>query len=505
MSTDLNMNTFDSEERLIQSALSRIKVDTSKLSSSVMEGISEQRVRSTRRVRRGITLVAAIVAVLAITTTALAATGGFDWIMQRINPTFAEIIEPVMVYAEDQGIRMTVIGAQNFENMAVVYISLQDVSGENRLTERASIGWNLSLRAVYEIPDSVIDTREITIVESAEPTMFSGGSTLRQIYFDEATGTLYYELTKTSNRPIANSIEVVSWHVLLDSQFIDAKPVGISLLNLDIPETVTAELGDGVFSSMGFSEKVGDEQVKLLQPGRFATLPDYPDNHWVSNIGIIDGQLRVQGMTAWDGTSFDASRVSFALLRSDGEIIHSTESLFARVDESYNLTTLGHTTVFQVEPRDVMEFIFDVDVYDLANYTLVFYGNISTGIEGEWLVQVDLAGKSNQILTITEEHLISGHTIEFITLNPLGLQARGRFPAYWTMGSQGDELEAYIETPGGTFRLRQAGGFYAPVFETWECSVPICGNFTLTWEAESLIDIEFVTAIIIGGQRIAVS
>jgi hypothetical protein len=90
-----------------------------------------------RRVRWSMSAVAAIaLSVMLVVTAAAATLGGFDWFIKKFNPSFGEIVEPVEAYCEDQGIRMEVIGAQKYDNMAVVYLSLQDVSGQNRLTEQ---------------------------------------------------------------------------------------------------------------------------------------------------------------------------------------------------------------------------------------------------------------------------------------------------------------------------------------------------------------------------------
>ena len=84
--------------------------------------------------------------VMLVVTAAAATLGGFDWFIEKFNPSFGEIVEPVEAYCEDQGIRMEVIGAQKYDNMAVVYLSLQDVSGQNRLTEQTDFQDRLTVK-----------------------------------------------------------------------------------------------------------------------------------------------------------------------------------------------------------------------------------------------------------------------------------------------------------------------------------------------------------------------
>jgi hypothetical protein len=491
--------------------------------------------------KRGLTLIAAVMAVMAITTTALAATGGFDWIMQRINPNFAEVIEPVMLYTEDEGIRMTVIGAQTFDNMAVIYVSLQDVSGENRLTELGSLGLGLFLNKVIE-ESTAADAdnnqdADYGYSEVIPPPMFSAGTSVRRIYFDEATATAYFELTMTvTDAPMPNSLIINNTCVELDRIFINDEPVGISLTNLEAPNILEVTLGHDIHTSRGWNDdSLLNSTISMLEPGRFAPLPNYTDNHWVSNIGVIDGNLHVQTMGYFDGR-FGGSGVSFGLLRSDGEVIYAEDMIFATADENYNLASGLAMFTESRALLNVNEFIFEVDVENLSDYTLVFFGSISYGVEGDWTIQVDTSDTSTQIITISESHYVSGHTVEFVTINPIGMQVRGSFPADWTMGSN-ETLTAYIETTEGLVELRQSGGFYAMTFgdvtedgytrssgqvsvseseestggthsfrvEAREAPEATGGVFTLNFDAESLIDIESVTAIIINGYRIAVS
>ncbi|MCL2437240.1 MAG: hypothetical protein FWD00_04290, partial [Clostridiales bacterium] len=142
---NINLDKFDHEEREIYNGFSNIKVDTERLMMRIKEQMptedqsSKRRLEKKMHIKKMIPLVAAMVTILTLSTTAFAALVGFDWFVERIDPPFAEVVEPVMMYSEDQGIRMTVLGAQTFDNMAIVYLSLQDVSGEDRLTESVNV------------------------------------------------------------------------------------------------------------------------------------------------------------------------------------------------------------------------------------------------------------------------------------------------------------------------------------------------------------------------------
>ena len=102
------------------------------------QGVGETPVRTLHIRRGGRLLIAALVLLVASTAALAVGLGGFDWFIERFNPPFAELIEPSGVYAEDQGIRMTVIGAQESSGMGIVYLTVQDVSGTGRLAQHMS-------------------------------------------------------------------------------------------------------------------------------------------------------------------------------------------------------------------------------------------------------------------------------------------------------------------------------------------------------------------------------
>ena len=143
----------------------------------------EQQARSTVRFKRLATVAAAVVLLVTISTTALATMGGFDWFIQRFNPDFASVVEPVMVYAEDEGIRITVIGAQNFDNMAIVYLSVQEMTDESRLTR--NMDWWPGL---------------IIFVDAG------GSGDQNLLYFDEVTRTAYLEVRINSDEILSDPL-----------------------------------------------------------------------------------------------------------------------------------------------------------------------------------------------------------------------------------------------------------------------------------------------------------
>ena len=492
---NLDMNKFDKDEQAIHDAFSRINVNPENVASQVKAHIREERPQNVYRVRRTASLAAAVLVVMVLSTTVFAlAFGGFDWFMERFDPPFAEVVEPVMIYSEDQGIRMTVIGAQTFDNMAVVYVSLQDVSGENRLTEDTTFWAGFSRAPVDE-------TEEFSV------GWMSSGSTL--LYFNEVTNSAYFELQLSSDSIIPDRLELsvdslTTWRV----SFVE-EPVGISLADLPLAEVITIP-GDYVTVS-AFEHNYTPytpETRTLLAPGHFATIPDYPDYHWISNMGIIDGQLRIQSLGTLRGEFFGATSVSLGLVCPQGEMVNPTEVLWGWADENYKPVHLDAIPIleigeeFTMPPYNLTEYIFDVDLNSLANYMLVFWGSLSEGIEGNWQITAYTEDTGSHLVTLTPDVLVDGLNIEFMTLSPLGLSARGSTD---NVNLERVVVEAYLETAYGLIPLGEARGGFTSIFDgDGDDAVLIGFTFGLDWSAESAIDVDAVTAVILEGYRIPI-
>ena len=148
--------------------------------------------RNTAEFKRFVPVAAALVMLFAISTTVFAAVWGFDWFVQRFNPRFADIVKPIMLHSEDEGIRITLLGAQTSGYMAVIYLSVSDVTGENRLTDSNLVLVDFCLEGID------LHIRELRF---------------NRLYFDESTNTFYQEIIITADRafidPLRFSIDTI--------------------------------------------------------------------------------------------------------------------------------------------------------------------------------------------------------------------------------------------------------------------------------------------------------
>jgi len=426
-------------------------------------------------------------------TTVAEETSEFDQFIQRFNPTFADVTEPIMAYTDEQGIRMTVLGAARYNTMSVIYMSLQDITGANRLTESTDFGIGLDIS--LDVPARSLDE---PVAKRLPEDIYGVNSSRNMLYFDESTNTVYFEIRIAADVAVSNPLRVSASMVVFETLEFESEPILISLSEVDTADSLSIVPEESIFSWSGFLELDSIELPdKILLPGRLAEFPTNTDTHWISNTGIIDGQLRVQEIRTAEGFGAGGSRLN--LIGADKEPILSTFSVDVRADESFTpvnfieyLETYGSTPPYVIE-----EFSFDIDNIDnLADCTLVFTGVVTQGIRDNWQVNANMANTTNQVITITNNVLTEGTLYEFLTLTPIGLQI---------LGNLADEIEVffddldeipeviYAETSDGLIQLIRYGG-------TFDRS----GSFRLDWRAESLIDVSAATAIVINDLRIPI-
>ncbi|HHT71530.1 MAG TPA: hypothetical protein GX016_08145 [Firmicutes bacterium] len=475
------MRTFDRDEQDIHDALSQITVDAGKLAGQVKRRLNEEIPRTAPcQVRWSMSAVAALaLSVMLVVTAAAATLGGFDWFIEKFNPSFGEIVEPVEAYCEDQGIRMEVIGAQKYDNMAVVYLSLQDVSGQNRLTEQTDFQDGLTVKMNTQKQEAKGQTDEIA-------TSFSCGQ--KMLYFDEETNTIYYEfnITADSDSPLSDPLELGSFLICFDKRSYE-EPISLSLSCIKEADT-TFISENQIWGDSDIPDDLSDLTV-VLTPGNYAPMPHSEDDQWISNIGIIDGKLHVQTGNLWY-KEFGSNDATFSLMTPDGKLIMADYELELFSDKDYRL--LDHEKNNYADAvYKYQETVFSIDTEELDGYTLCYAGSVYSGVEGRWKVAANLSDTSRQMRILTNDIPVEGHLFEHITLSPLGLQVIGSYTGEECMASG---MSVAVETTDDVIPLEGGGGSHNPQKQT----------FNLHWNTEVPLDVTKVTAVIINGSRIPV-
>ena len=460
---------------------------------------------NTKRARRVVPLVA-VLAILFTMTVTVFGLGGMEWLSERFNQApFVAIAEPVMVYDEDQGIVMTVIGMQQIDDITVIYYSLHDKTGQNRITEntRALVDFGMS---------------------------FSGRRHLSEelLHFDETSNTAYFEMLITASTA-SPRVALRVFSIVFDEAVYNDIPIDLPLANLSVPETLSLQSGQHYSVSVGLwhegYQRLGQNipsVEKVLLPDYLVSLP-FADNTWISNIGIIDGRLHVQTIvTRWNEAGFVASgslAPFLQLANKDGDIIDGLFFINVRTDENFVPLTGQEAWERDQEGETatiLSEFVFDyidVDINNLENYTILASARVfNNAIEGCWSVSVRIEDASNQILSVNSDKWIGEYHFQFVAISPFGVRTVGQVSADGVLEIRENfgmftnliagQFVVYLEIAGELIPLKDGQsdfGWHVDQRRDWQRN-----SFNMFWLADSPIDVSTVTAIIINGYRIPV-
>lgn len=123
------------------------EIDEDKIRSAKMVSVKTKK----KSIKHFIIIAAAILLCITITVTTLAATVNpvYDLVYQ-ISPGLAQMMKPVQMSCEDNGIRMEVESASVYENEAAVYISLEDLTDQNRIDETTDLFDSYSINQGFD-------------------------------------------------------------------------------------------------------------------------------------------------------------------------------------------------------------------------------------------------------------------------------------------------------------------------------------------------------------------
>ena len=222
-----------------------------------------------KMLRKAVSVAAAVLLCFTLSVSALAATVDPVYqILFNISPAVAQTFKPVKLSCEDQGIRMEVISAAIYGNEAVIYISLQDLTG-NRIDETT------------DLFDSYRINRPFASVASC---IF--------ISFDEETKTATFliHISQWNNEKIeGDKITFAFSEFLSQKNKFDEK-----LSGLDLSNVTTAEETQKPASVRGGGGMIPvDYETDCLVPLDGGMLSPV-DGVTVTNAGFIDNRLHIQ-------------------------------------------------------------------------------------------------------------------------------------------------------------------------------------------------------------------
>lgn len=452
--------SFDNEEKQIYAALDAL--DSELKIPDLMLGIKKKLdektsviVTGSKRIRkplRFVGLVAAVAAVIGITAGAISL-GGFDWLMEKAKPPFGDVVQTIEQSAESQGIRVTAVAAQNYSDLAVLYVTLEDTGGLSRVTE-----------------DTQLSFAANSNIQSISSEM---------IYFEPETGIAAYQIRLGDS----DTFDGESLSLQMDGLCYGETDLGEMRLDIDLAQKVLE--GEHIGEPYSSSIQAPSES---LTPGHVANISG-TKSAWVSAIGVDHGYLTIQfGQTANSSSFMSLYNIRPYLLDADGNRVETKNfSSGFSTNENLQRPEEGQQSVYDFE-----EYYFALDTNALEGYTLCFEGTTWNVVTGDWNLKVDFDSLP-KVREVTANITMGEVQMKdvVLTISPLGMTLTGNGAQDIDYGAP-MAVTTVLETTDGDIELKSRSG-----------SRPnSTGPYKLNWYAYSTIDMDSIIAVRIGDNRI---
>ncbi len=325
------------EEALIEAAVQKIRREEPK--------------RTVRR--RPVLAAAAVCLVLVLAVPVLAATVQPVYeLMYLVSPSVAQFFIPVQMSDTNNGIKMEVVSAEIHENMARVYMTLQDLAGDR-----------------VDGTTDLYDSYDIRLP-------FDASARCERLGFDPVSRTATFLITIEGPQGSKIPTDKVTFSVgmfLSDQHIYEDLQIPVDLARVPAaPQTAMQPVFGG--SGEDFEKEVdwrGSNQALAMVPGQ----PDpafLVEGIGLTGIGYVEGKLHVQTQVK-DPLSNDNHGYFYLVDAAGGKILSRYAFAFQEHQGDQRI--------------DYDEFVFDVGPEDAAAYTL--YGDFYTSgrkTEGGWKV-----------------------------------------------------------------------------------------------------------------------
>lgn len=275
--------------------------------------------------------------------------------MYLVSPTIAQLFMPVHKSDEDNGVKMEVISAYIHDNVAEIYIAMQDLTG-NRID------------GTTDLFDSYSINRP-----------FDSSAHCKRVGYDESTGTVTFLITieEWGNKEIAGDKITFTVKEFLSHKktYEDVEiPVFFSAVGAAKETHKPSHIRGG--SGPDFKQLFDRENAVALVPS--APISGFPvEGIDLTGMGYIDGKLHIQ--TAVTNNLENDNHGFFYLEDKDGN----------RIDYSYSFSFVNQDE--RVGQIDYSDYVFDVPQSEISSYTL--YGFFVTSgmiTKGNWKVTFPL-------------------------------------------------------------------------------------------------------------------
>lgn len=328
------------------------EIDERKIRNAKTDSAKIQRVSP----KRAIMLIAAIFLCITMSVPVLAAT--VDPVYQmvyRFSPPLAQALKPVQLSCENNGIQMEVISSAVYENEAAIYISLQDMTDQNRIDETTDL----------------FDSYHIN-------RAFDSSASCSRVSFDEQTQTATFMITITQwgDREIdGDKITFGFTEFLSNKNIFEGELTALDFSAVGEAEETqkpTAFRGGGG-NELDYESRLEWNYLVPIEGGILSPV----DGVTITNIGFVDDQLHVQ-LYFEDILSYD-NHGYIRMVDKDGNQAKSVH--FAFWDEQ--------------KVGSFEEIIYDISPAELEHYQAYGYFVTCKNLtKGDWQVTFPLENRN---------------------------------------------------------------------------------------------------------------
>lgn len=373
---------LDRDEEIIKKALETIETPAININLKIQEKHSGNIYK-----KMGIAMAMALICVV-IPIGALAATnGGFKELVSIVSDDLLNILQPIEMVSENNGIRMEVLGVANDNEALVVYFSLKDLTGE-RIDETI-------LLEEYKVSKGNSFGTEV-------------------VKYDEATNTAVIKMEmyggeKLNGKNIKFNIQsFLTHHTRIDKE----------ISNIDInsfkhtKNTKSLSVTEDILGMGGtlIEEFNGVKTINVLDEENKKIKIDGVDFQEIVSMGIVDGRIHIQ--TKWIGNGIN-DHGYFYFVDKDGNIINEL---------------ISSSISFEDNGEKYVEYIFNLETFNRfknKDITLKgFFAGDAEIIEGDWSVKFKLDSVGEEISKKVAVKTKSGN-IKNIEVSALGVNLYG--------------------------------------------------------------------------------
>lgn len=305
-----------------------------------------------KSIKKSIVIAVAVILCITITVPVLAITVNPIYeLVYQISPGLAQMLKPIQMSCEDNGIKMEVVSAAVYENEAAIYISLQDLTDQNRIDETT------------DLFDSYYINRG-----------FDSFASCQIVSFDKETNTATFliNITQANDREIGGNKITFGFREFISKK---SKFEG-ELSELDLSKAVEAK---DTFTPEWFRGASGTDLdldalagTKCLAPVAGGIISPV-DGVSITNMGFIDNKLHIQ-VYYEDIKNYDDH--GFITLRDKS----------GKTAECFDLSFWDDNEIGSYD-----EIIFDITPDEINNYTAFGeFVTCSNKTEGFWQVTFPL-------------------------------------------------------------------------------------------------------------------